>query len=368
MRILVTGQAASGLFILADLLRRIYGLADLNSAPGGPPRDSRALAAWIHDGKFPDQGLLAGHYEAEEELLRACRDHGVRVLCMARDPYLTFEVLYIHANGDRGVPSVPESSSLRNAELDSPAVADFIREVFSRQLGITARWQESGEALMVRQEALVTQPGQVMETLAADLGGMEADALADALDEIVDKGVQGSAGNPLSDSRLPSPVICELDKVIPQAFFELGYERRPCAPEAVMNDRLRHFSRFIDLYNDKQRVFLVGHGKSGTTWLHMLFFHHPNAAVVAERRLFEHPDENEALLDNLLDDAWFESWFRSSSFGVTSPEQTQVRYELSRLMSDYLLYRALAVRKTAKGFERNEPITHFSEKIALNTE
>lgn len=368
MRILVTGQAASGLFILAELLRRIYGLADLNSASGAAPRNSQALAAWIRDGKFPDQGLLAGHYEAEEELLQACREHGVRVLCMIRDPYLTFEVLYIHANGDRGVPSVPESSSLKGVQLDSPVVAAFIREVFSRQLGITARWQKSGQALMVRQEGLVMQSGHLMETMADYLGEMQADALDEALDQIMDKGVHGSVGNPLSDSRLPSPVICELDKVIPPAFFELGYERRSCAPEAIMNDRLRHFCQFIDLYNEKQRVFLLGHGKSGTTWLHMLFFHHPNAAVVAERRLFEHPDGNEALLDNLLDDAWFESWFRSSSFGVTSPEQTDVRYELSRLMSDYLLYRALAVRKTAKGFERRESITHFSEKIALNTE
>jgi hypothetical protein len=350
------------------MLRRVYGLEDLNAAGGWPAKDTSALAGLISEGGFPDQGLLAGHYQADERLLQACRDHGVRVLCVARDPYVNFEVLYLHANGDRGMPSVPESGQLRDADLNSPEVSEFIARTFSRHLVMTAGWQAAADAILVRQEDLVTDAVTTLEALVPELGPVSQDALDAAMHEIMENRVQGSVGNSLSDSRLPASVICEINKVFPDELVRLGYAIRPCTPEAVMNARMRNFSHFIDQYNEQQRVFLVGHGKSGTTWLHMLFFHHPNVAVVAERRLFEHPDENEALLDNLLDDAWFESWFRSSSFGVTSPEQTDVRYELSRLMSDYLLYRALAVRKTAKGFERNEPITHFSEKIALNTE
>lgn len=368
MRILLTGQPASGLFILAALLRRIYGLEDLNAVADGMAGDTPSLADWIQTGGFPDRGLLAGHYEADEALLKACLDQGVRVVCMARDPYVNFEVMYVHANGSRGMPAAPETATLKDAPLDGPDVAAFIAGVYSRYLEMTARWQAVDDALMVRQEDLVTAPKMSLKALASELGEMDAGMLNAAIYEIMEDQVRGSVGNSLSDSRLPASAICEINKVLPPAYAALGYAPRHCAPKAVMNSRMQDFSRFIDLYNERQRVFLVGHGKSGTTWLHMLFFHHPNAAVVAERRLFEHPDENEALLDNLLNDAWFESWFRSSSFGVTLPEQTDVRYELSRLMSDYLLYRALAVRKTAKGFERNEPITHFSEKIALNTE
>ncbi|WP_456380188.1 sulfotransferase domain-containing protein [Thiolapillus sp.] len=368
MRILVTGQPASGLFILAALLRRAYGLDDLNTSLGSPPGDSQVLAALIRDGSFPGQALLAWHYEASDELLAVCRKMDIHIVCMARDPYIVFETLYLHANGSRGMPSVPESVRIKDAPLDGPEVAAFIADVFSRQLQLTAGWQETGQALMVRQEDLVMEPDQAMQTLSADLGSVDTAKLGAAIEEVTESHALGSVGNSLSDSRLPSAVVCEINKVLPAAFGVLGYEQRPCAPEAVMNARMHDFSRFLNLYTERQRIFLVGHGKSGTTWLHMLFFHHPNAAVVAERRLFEHPDENEALLDNLLDDQWFESWFRSSSFGVTAPEQTGVRYELSRLMSDYLLYRALAVRKTSRGFERKAPITHFSEKIALNTE
>ncbi|BAO44509.1 hypothetical protein TBH_C1592 [Thiolapillus brandeum] len=350
------------------MLRRVYGLDDLNAAAGGPPEDARSLAAFITEDRFPSQGLLAGHYEADPALLQACRDKDISVICVLRDPYISFETLYLHANGNRDMPAAPETRSLRGVDLESPEVAGFIAGDYSRYLDMTARWQAVDEAFLVRQEDLVTAPEKTLDDLAPLLGIVDEDVRDRAIHEIMDNMALGSVANSLSDSRLPASVICAINEVLPDAFVRLGYEQRPCAPESVMNDRLRHFSRFIDLYNEKQRVFLVGHGKSGTTWLHMLFFHHPNAAVVAERRLFEHPDENEALLDDLLDDDWFESWFRSSSFGVTAPEQTGVRYELSRLMSDYLLYRALAVRKTAKGFERNEPITHFSEKIALNTE
>ncbi|WP_457665121.1 sulfotransferase domain-containing protein [Thiolapillus sp.] len=368
MRILVTGQPASGLFVLAALLRRLYGLNDLNAAQGKPPADEQALADLIREGHFPDQSLLAWHYSAESELLQACREHQVQVVCVSRNPYIVFETLYVHANGSRGMPSVPEAVRIKDAPLDGAEVGSFIEEVFARHLQLPVSWLGSHQARMVRQESLVAEPDQVVQSLSDWLGEVPPEERASAISEVMDSHALGSVGNPLSDSRLPPSTICILNQVIPDGFAELGYVQLPCEPEAVMNARVHGFARFLDLYTEQQRVFLVGHGKSGTTWLHMLFFHHPNAAVVAERRLFEHPDQNQALLDDLLNDDWFESWFHSSSFGVTAPEQTGVRYELSRLMSDYLLYRALAVRKTAKGFERNTPITHFSEKIALNTE
>ncbi len=368
MRVLITGQPASGLFILAGLLRSAYQLADLNASLENIPRDAAALTALIDNGGFTENALLAWHYEADESLLAACERESVRVICVARDPYLTFETVYLHANTERGMPAVAGSDVLKGAELDSEAVANFIAETYAQHLQLTAGWQQSEKAHMVRQEDLVADPEKLLNSLFPLLGAIDQQQVVQVVAETMENHALGSTANALSDSRLPVALNCELNKIIPEAFAALGYRPRPCDPAQVMNTRVQNFSRFLDAYTENQRVFLVGHGKSGTTWLHMLFFHHPNAAVVAERRLFEHPDENEALLDHLLDDTWFDSWFKSSSFGITAPEQTDVRYEMSRLMSDYLLYRALAVRKTAKGFERKTPITHFSEKIALNTE
>jgi hypothetical protein len=368
VRVLITGQPASGLFILADLLRRAYALEDLNTVLDAIPKDVSALTAMIDGDGFPECALLAWHYAADDALIAACKKRAVQVICVARDPYITFETVFLHANTDRGMPAVPQSSLLKGADLESEEVAAFIAKTYAEHLALTEGWQRSAAALMIRQEELVIDPEQVLGVVSMTLGEIDRQRASQVIAETTGNHALGSAGNSLSDSRLPVGVNCELNKVIPDAFTALGYKSRPCDPAEVMNRRVQDFACFLDTYTENQRVFLVGHGKSGTTWLHMLFFHHPNAAVVAERRLFEHPDENEALFDQLLNDEWFTSWFRSSSFGVTAPEQSGVRYELSRLMSDYLLYRALAVRKTAKGFERKTPITHFSEKIALNTE
>jgi len=368
VRILVTGQPASGLFMLTSLLRELYALGDLNAQIGELPPDADALAAFIDSGGFRDHSLLAWHYPASEALVESSRKKGIKVICVARDPYITFDTIYSNANTARGMPTIPESKQLKGAAFESREVANFISRVFAGQLQLTAGWQRAGCALMVNQEDLMLAPEKLMQLLSPVLGSVEEDRLALALDRMLQVHALGSAGNALSDSRLPRVVIDWLNQVIPEEFSLLGYEKAPDTHAGVMNARMRKFARFQEAYAERQRIFLVGHGKSGTTWLHMLFFHHPNTAVVAERRLFEHPDENTALLDSLLNDEDFESWFRSSSFGKKAPEHAQVRYELSRLMSDYLLYRALAMRKSAKGFERRTPITHFSEKIALNTE
>ncbi len=368
MRVLVTGQPASGLFILGELLYRLYGLENLNVSLDSLPEDSSALAQFIQEGGFSDGSLMAWHYSADPALLEACRQQGVQVVCTVRDPYILFETVYLHANSPRGMPAVPETTRLKGEDMESAVVLDFIHNVFSRQLRLTADWQASGQALMVHQEQFMLEVERTLEVLEPVLGKAPDKDVPALMNAILEKHALGSALNPLSDSRLPAGTLQVLNEVIPQAFFELGYQKRGADAQGSMNQRMLGMALFQQLYAGGQRVFLVGHGKSGTTWLHMLFFHHPNVAAVAERRLFEHPDQNKALFDALLDDETFESWFQSSSFGIKAPEQTDVRYELMRLMSDYLLYRALAVRKTAKGFERREPITHFSEKIALNTD
>ncbi len=368
MRVLVTGQPASGLFILGELLFRLYGLENLNMSLDHLPKDSSDLARFIREGGFRDGSLMAWHYPAEPALLKACRQHDVHIVCTVRDPYILFETVYLHANSARGMPAVPETTRIKGEDMESDAVLAFIRDSFSRQLRLTADWQASGQALMVHQEQLMLEVERTMEVLEPVLGKAPDSDVPSLMKTILKKHALGSSLNPLSDSRLPASTIRVLNEVIPEAFFELGYRKREVDAKESMVQRMLGMALFQQLYAGRQRVFLVGHGKSGTTWLHMLFFHHPNVAAVAERRLFEHPDQNEALFDAFLDDEAFQSWFQSSSFGIRAPEQTGVRYELMRLMSDYLLYRALAMRKTAKGFERREPITHFSEKIALNTE
>jgi len=367
VRLLITGQPASGLFLLAALLRRLYQLDDFVTPGRERPENEAALVRQIQEGGFPDDCLLTGHYAADPALLAACDQAGIQMLHVLRDPGSTFETLYFNANNRAGA-SADFAQILDGRPMDSREALDFIQTQFAEQLRCSASWIGKDSVRLIRQEALVRQPETELEVLSASVGELQTENIRDAVAAVMADTTTASGDDPLSDSRLPARTLCAINKVLPEAYRAEGYREHTCSDAAIMNRRMSDFSKFTSLYGDKQRVFLVGHGKSGTTWLHMLFFHHPNTAVVAERRLFEHPDHNRALFDSLLDDAVFDSWFRSSSFGVTAPEQEGVRYELSRLMSDYLLYRALAVRKTAKGFDRTDPISHFSEKIALNTE
>lgn len=367
MRLLITGTPGSGLYLLAALLRRLYGLDDLRERLGTRPEVAADLVRLVESGAFPDDSLLTGHYEATPALLVACRNAEIRLLHVLRDPCNIFETLYLNANNRAGASAVL-ARTLDGVAMDSEDALRFVQTSFAQQLRQSASWVGQHGVRLVHQEQLIREAETVLDVLSGELGDLESGTIRDAVEAVLADPVIGSGDDPLSDSRLPAKTICAINRVVPHAYRSEGYTERPCGETALMNQRMEDFSRFTELYANKQRVFLVGHGKSGTTWLHMLFFHHPNTAVVAERRLFEHPDHNHALFDELLDGTAYDSWFTSSSFGVTAPEQTGVRYELARLMSDYLLYRALAMRKTAKGFDRKDPITHFSEKIALNSE
>lgn len=367
MRLLITGTPASGLYLLAALLRRLYGLDDLRNSVEGPPESEADLVRLIDTGAFPDNCLLTGHHEATPELLTACDHADIHLLHVLRDPCHTFETLYLNANNQSGA-SAAFAQILNDRRMDSEAALDFIHSAFSEQLRSSASWIGEDGVLLIHQERLIREAETVLVELSSRLGELKPTDTNQAVDAVLSDPAIGSGDDPLSDSRLPPKTICAINDVLPEAYRSVGYAEHPCNEVELMNRRMGDFARFTGMYAEKQRIFLVGHGKSGTTWLHMLFFHHPNTAVVAERRLFEHPDYNHALFDELLDDGAYDSWFTNSSFGVTAPEQTGVRYELARLMSDYLLYRALAMRKTAKGFDRKDPITHFSEKIALNTE
>ena len=365
MRILIVGQPASGLFRLASLLGKLYNLNYLNDSLENLPENESAFIQFIEQGGFPDNSIIAQHYRADIELINQCESLGCHILCVVRNPYLTYEALYKHANSAEGIPLSPASRKLSGVALGSNQSIRFIGEEYREQIESTSSWVRSGSASIIKLEELLHESRQTLTGIAEKLAPVEAEHIDALLGSALLESHAAPQISNLSHSRMPANVLTELNKVItPELLDSLGYMLESSDPGVLSGQ----FGQFLNLYSDKQRVFLIGHGKSGTTWLHMLFFHHPNTAVVAERRLTEHPDDNDALLDFLLDDKRYESWFGSSSFGIVSPEQLDVRYELSRLMSDYLFYRTLSMRNTTKGFERSTPITHFTEKIALNTQ
>ena len=123
---------------------------------------------------------------------------------------------------------------------------------------------------------------------------------------------------------------------------------------------------FIDLQASKQRFLIVGKGKSGTTWLYMMFEKNVNCLMTSERKLIETPHHNAALLDSLLDEKLFMRWFRSSSYTCAAPDDSGVRYRLCRMISDTLLYNACKSIQPDH-LANLDSKTHIGEKIAVNS-
>lgn len=365
MKIMVVGQPASGLFLLSKYLRETFGLVDLNIE--GAPSNEAAMISFINAGNFPDNSIFTHHFSCNAELLQACRNIGCHVICTVKHPYDMFESMHKHVNSKRGTQFRSVADSLLGKGIDSEECISFIEDHHKEQLLLTESWFQSRYASMIRVDRICQDGWKDLSLLCERLNANKPIDTA-KYRYLFDGQCGDSSDDTFVDATLPISTIEALNKVIPGCFAELGYQVSDLCDEQLFIKRLSGFSKFIDAYNTAQRIFLVGSGKSGTTWLHLMFFHHPNVAATAERRLIEHPDENTALFDILLNDELFESWFTSSSFGKTNPSQHGVRYEMSRILSDYLVFRALSRRKTNKGFRREKPVTHFSEKIALNTE
>jgi hypothetical protein len=126
------------------------------------------------------------------------------------------------------------------------------------------------------------------------------------------------------------------------------------------------FSEFVKEIEGKPRFFIIGKGKSGTTWMYYLFRNHPQVLLMAEeRKLFERPNQNRAaLLEPVLDSGFFLSRFKVSSIGMCFFRETNIRYELARLLSDYLLFREYG----GSDRTRNKAYGFIGEKIALNSQ
>jgi hypothetical protein len=134
----------------------------------------------------------------------------------------------------------------------------------------------------------------------------------------------------------------------------------------IADHRFEEFKGFLERYGDAKRVFLVGFGKSGTTWLADMFGQHPECVKIGERKLIESPDGAPALLSPLFDDNFFLPWFETSTYGLKHAEGSSVRYELARLQSDYLLYRALQRRTWGPNLSDEQTPGYIIEKIAFN--
>lgn len=360
MRIIVISQPASWHAKLRALLRQIYGLKDLNHDLVELPGNADEFQKSVGTRKLPDNSILSHHYPPTRGLIDSLESIDCHIVFCIRDPYDAFESLYLNANSKGGIPLVASTRALKNIPLDNQKVLEFIRSTYGDYLKSSLLWMESRKALVIRYEELIRNTKDVLKQLCGFILGVSDEQITSSLSN---SGLETRINEYHTQTRLNACHLWEINDNFASIVEAMGYKTRKDQDGELVSKRLQDFALFIQELSEEERFFIVGRGKSGTTWLYMTFFHHPHCAMVAERKLIERPDRSAALLQPLLDN----DWFSNSSFGVSAPEQKNVRYELGRVLSDYLLYRAHAIRTDGSGLIRNTPISHVGEKIALNT-
>ncbi len=370
IRLLVIGKPASGVFNVAQMLASILSLPYVNKTTNNILDGGDELADYIAEQQAEQGVVIATNVAPTSALLEACRNSSFCYCLILRDPYVNFELQYLHANKPERDDVAHPIMDISGLPLKLQDLEPYLMTNYKTQLEVDAAWFAQEKMSTFRHEEIAADPVRSIFEIIQTLGaakGISEESVAQQLQEQPDIAFNTYGYNDASELRIPPDIVQKIGEITPRTLFYPLYQQREADLLDPIGTISGKFGHFLTEYSHAHRVFLVGSGKSGTTWLHMMMFHHPNTVAVAERRLIEHPDDNHALLDWFIDDELFMSWFTSSSFGKRYPEQVMIRHELERIISDYLLYRALLLRRSNKGLTRSEPITHVSEKIALSS-
>lgn len=374
MRVLLLCQWASLAAIpLMRLLVRSCGLKNLATGETPLPDDPETFVDFVRAGHFAEHSVMLRHFSPSGDMIAAADSIGCRVVVVTRNPYDAFLVMLHLVNNNRKPFEGTALGELAGKPSDDPAVFDFIRDHYRAYAEVPRRWlNECPGALRVRYEDLMREPLATLQAVNDRLGPVPGAKAQQAIREwfsCLDAEGRAEASFDISDYEanclLSAEHIGALNAACGDIVTELGYRLLPESAAAHQSDRLAQYSRFYVATGALQRFLLIGFGKSGTTWLHMMLFKHPQTLTVSERKLIETPDQNQALLKPLFDDAFFMDWFASSSFGIVNPQSTDVRHDMARLISDYLLL--LQIRKQHIDWRNTKRlVTHVGEKIAFN--
>ena len=360
MRVLLVGQPLSGVFKLEqDLAEKLF--LDKISAR---TISASSIFDIVNSKEKSDNFIISGHFDYDDKLFAALQDNDFFVYVVTRNPYKLLQATYQQANSKVGIPSCKGCMKLKGLDFNDANVEGFVKKHFRIHLESVAEWVKAPGVTVVRSEPVNAPPDRIVEDLKKRQSGK---ALNGSDRAIVLRKNSGLSIGSLEVHRLPPKLVQAVNSALPKEYESIvGYERQNSEGKNL-GEYLSGFSGYLSELSKKQHVFIVGNGKSGTTWLHLAFFHHPNTISVAERRLYEHPDENVALFDQFTDKEKQVSWFESSSFGKVYPEQTEIHKEIQRVVSDYLTYRAVSLRMGEKGFVRSNEITHITDKIAVTS-
>lgn len=299
-----------------------------------------------------------------------------RVLVPSRSPEHALKAIHLYSNTN--TPALAADSpyhDLVGRSLEDDAIGRFTSTYLQDRFRITQEWLDTGLASRVQIEEIYRDPKRALCYLANTLG---LTATQEATTQCIShlKRLRTGLATEHIRSLGPDRPVSIPPRQLPtvERYFE-GWgtsDRNPTRPlfgarhPACIDDRFAEFQEFMSRHATSKHVFVVGFGKSGTTWLTRMFGQHPACVSTGERKLLVRAGRNPGLLSPLFDDQFFMDWFRQSTFGMNRPEGGDVRYDLARLLSDYLQCRAFQRRPWGPNLSDEQCPSHIVEKIALN--
>jgi hypothetical protein len=375
MRLLIAGYPGLGANLLRELLITLFGFEFAR-----PPSAVATELANHNDRHWLEtiatQNVIVNTVEPPgAEILAAIARSKWRVLVPIRSPENVLKAVHQHLNSD--VPEPPKHSPqhlLYGHRLHEVSVREFATTHLRNYFRTADLWSDTGVAARVRYEQLLAHPESSLNQLADALGLYPAqDAFKNAtalLKQFRTGNIPGSSEHFGPDIPVrPQPAERRQLRILLQ---HCDFPTPPAAysgqdsDDRALSARIGGFQEFLSRFDRTSRLFLVGYGKSGTTWLSRMLGRHPECAAIGERKLIESPGGKPALLNPLLEGDFFDHWFEGSSVGINFPDESAVRYDLARLQSDYLVYRAF--QRRSKGPHLSDEYTPacIIEKIALN--
>ena len=152
MRILVAGPAKTGNVWIEHLLAATYGLRI--SKP--PAATIEALTHYVDSGSFLDGTICHQHFEPTEQFFEVAQRAGSHVVTTIRNPYDTFVSLYFYVqNFSSGfIQSNDRAAEMIGRSIHDRRILDYLKHHFGWHMGLTSRWLQQNQSILVRYEDL----------------------------------------------------------------------------------------------------------------------------------------------------------------------------------------------------------------------
>lgn len=161
MRIVISSPPKMGNKWIKCLLSRVYNLQWV-IGDDSPSTNVAQFAAWVQEGKFPDNTIFHQHCKYKPALCDVIDHVPAHLVTIVRDPYDAFISMYhwmqtrteFDAQRGRVRPKERPRNTMYGKELGDPDILRFLSDGYGEHIRRADEWIHSGRAIVVRYEDL----------------------------------------------------------------------------------------------------------------------------------------------------------------------------------------------------------------------